>query len=113
MNIYKKILRNAVLVLVAVMLLTIPNMPVYSSVGAYQSNSLALAANKNYNLTTAANGKVVWPAILAVAAGVGLAAFFVIGVMDGWNSIHPSPKLLASLDFDKNYDEHDFSKFDN
>jgi len=87
-------------------------MPVYSAVGSYQSNSMALVANNDYNATAMASDKVIWPAVLAVAAGVGLAVVGAIGFIDGWNSIH-AELTLASLDFENNYDKYDFSKFDN
>jgi hypothetical protein len=112
MNKIKKTSRNGVLILVTVMLLTIPNMPVYSAVGSYQSNSMALVANKDYNATAMASDKAIWPAVLAVAAGVGLAVVGAVGFIDGWNSIH-AELSLASLDFENNYDKYDFSKFDN
>jgi hypothetical protein len=108
----KKTSRNGVLVLIAVMILTIPNMPVYSAVGSYQSNSMALAANKNYNATAMASDKVIWPALLLVAAGLGLAVVGAVGVIDGWNSIHAKLRKTSS-DFEKNYDKYDFSRFDN
>jgi hypothetical protein len=110
MNKLKKTSRNGVLVLIAVMLLTIPSMPVYSAVGSYQSNSMALAANKDYNATAMASDKVIWPAVLAVAAGVGLAVVFAVGVVDGWNSHHPKPPASK---FKNDYNKYDFSKFDN
>lgn len=113
MNKIKKTSRNGVLLLVAVMLLTIPNMPVYSAVGSYQSNSIALVANNDYNATAMASDKAaVWPAALAVVAGAGLAVVGAVGFLDGWNSIH-AELSLASLDFENNYDKYDFSKFDN
>ncbi|MDO4230413.1 MAG: hypothetical protein Q4C98_11415 [Capnocytophaga sp.] len=101
--------RIGVFVLVAIMLLTIPNMSVYPAVGSYQANSMALVATQDYGITTAANDKIALPGI---AAGVALAIVAAVGFIDGWNSIHAEVRM-AFLDFEKNYNKHDFSKFDN
>ena len=41
------------------MLLAIPNLPVYSSIGSYQTSSSAITANKNYMSFAAANGTTI------------------------------------------------------
>ena len=41
-------LKKGTLILAIIMLLAIPNLPVYSSIGSYQTSSSAITANKNY-----------------------------------------------------------------
>jgi hypothetical protein len=90
--------------------------------GAYTNNSDATTANELYypeqvNLETY-NG--CYPAIVyvaeaaAVAGGVILAAFFVTGVIDGWNSVHPEPiDEIGKRILIAEHNAQDFSKFDN
>ena len=104
--------KKGMLILVAIMLLTIPNLKVYSSVGNYNTSSMALNANSNYKHSLSTSEKAVWPAILAVAAGIGLAVIGGVGFVDGWNSIG-SQMTLASIDFENKYANNEFSKFDN
>ena len=47
----KHINKKRVLILVAVMLLSIPNMPIYSAVGSYSTNSPNLVGNSNEKFT--------------------------------------------------------------
>lgn len=110
MNTFKKNSRKGVLLLVLTMLLTIPNLQVYSAVGSYNTSTLALSANQDYPISSGAKGKGAIPAILGVLAGVGLFVVGSVGFYDGWSS-HHSDKTLA-INFEENYDSNDFSKFD-
>jgi hypothetical protein len=111
---FRGTLPKAVLVMVAIMVIGIPNMKVYSSVGSYNSSSLALTANDTYAQKSSPNELAsrdgAFPAILAVAAGVGLAVVFAVGVIDGWNSVSAQ---IAYNELSVTHDANDFSKFDN
>ena len=64
--------QKGVIILVATMLLTIPNLRVYSSVGSYQLSSQAVNANNYYNIHTGKKGFRNIPALLAVALTGGI-----------------------------------------
>ena len=89
----------------------LPNITIYSSVGNYSRSSSATVANVRYSQTALAsnNEKACWPAVLAVAAGVGLVVVAAVGVIDGWNSIH---QQLNQYSMAPNYNSNDFSKYD-
>ncbi len=89
----------------------LPNITIYSSVGNYSKNSSATGANAVYSQTALSsnNEKACWPAVLAVAAGVGLVVVAAVGVIDGWNSIHQQLNAYAVA---SNYNSNDFSKYD-
>ncbi len=93
-----------------VLIMLLPNISVYSSVGNYSANSSAIGANATYSQSILISNyeKACWPAVVAVAAGVGLAVVFVVGVIDGWNSVHPK----AEYSIASNYNSNDFSKYD-
>lgn len=110
MNRFRKNLPKMLMLAVAFMLAIIPNLNVYA-VGSYQSTSMAITANSSYAPQTQAASDAALPAILAVAAGVGLAVVFAVGVIDGWNSV--SAQELAINDLPTSYDPYDFSEFDN
>jgi hypothetical protein len=99
------------MIVVAVMICIIPNMKVYSAVGSYEAQSMALEATTVYSPTEAAASESLWPAVLAAAAGVGLAIVFAVGVIDGWNSIDAQVEYLHALEQIQN--PNDFSQFDN
>jgi hypothetical protein len=103
---YRGTLPKAIIVIVAIMVIGIPNMKVYSSVGSYNSSSMALTANKSYRPTELASRDAALPAVLAA---VGLAVVFAVGVIDGWNSV----SAIAYSELSVTHDANDFSKFDN
>lgn len=106
----KKFFQKGILMVVLAMVLTIPNLKLYAY-GQYQQHSAALEAHSNQEMAVAQQ-EAFWPAVLAVAAGVGLAVVFAVGVVDGWNSIHAESVALATV-VESNYDSDDFSKYDN
>lgn len=110
MNRFRKNLPKLMMLVVACMLAVIPNLNVYA-LGTYQSTSMALTANNAYAPQVEAAADAALPAILAVAAGVGLAVVFAVGVIDGWNSV--SAQELAINDIPTSYNPYDFSTFDN
>jgi hypothetical protein len=105
--------KKGVLILVAVMLLTIPNMPVYSAVGSYSTNSPSLVANSNNNLTGASLDKVAWWVAAAEAIALAYGAGYVLGTLahPAYDALDGHPKELAMAPAD--YNSTDFSKFDN
>jgi hypothetical protein len=110
MNRFRKNLPKLLMLVVACMLAVIPNLNVYA-LGSYQSSSMAITANNSYTAQAKVVDDAALPAILAVAAGVGLAVVFAVGVIDGWNSV--SAQELAINDLPTSYDPYDFSEFDN
>jgi hypothetical protein len=99
-----KITQKGFLVIITIMIMTIPNFRVYSSVGTYSSSSISLNANNEYGNTILAKPPKVWLPMLAAA---GLGVVFAVGVIDGWNSIG---NIMAP---EPDYNKNDFSKFDN
>jgi hypothetical protein len=105
----KHINKKRVLILVAVMLLSIPNMPIYSAVGSYSTNSPNLVGNSNEKFTGVDKKKAAWWQAIATSyiAGraIGTIAHHVYHLLDG----HPKELAIVSVD----YSPSDFSKFDN
>ncbi len=58
--------KKGVLILVAVMLLTIPNISVYSAVGSYSMNSPNLVANSNEQFTGIDTEKAACPIVIQI-----------------------------------------------
>lgn len=102
-----KFTQKGFLAIICAMILTIPNMKAYSSVGNYSINTSALEANNQYGNSNLARPPKAW---LPVIAAVGLAVVFVAGVVDGWNSVSG---IVSNSGNEPNYDKNDFSKFDN
>ena len=106
--------QKGVIVFVALMILTIPNLHIHSFIGSYQTSSSAITANNTYKYflpkseptvliieQVALMGAVVVLIGLAVIGGTVAAA--VLGVQKG----------SIAKNIDANYAKHDFSKFDN
>ena len=106
--------QKGILALVVIMFITIPKMHVYSLIGSYETSSLAIEGNNNYELSSSISEKPVAPAQVlfvlglygAIMAGLGAIA----GLALGYGSYGDSIPLIT---FDKNYDQYDFSQFDN
>lgn len=103
----KNLTQKGFLTIICIMILTIPNMKAYSSVGSYSLSSSALNANSQYGNSNLAKPPSVWVPVLAAFA---LAVVFAAGVADGWNSVSG---IVANSGNEPNYDKNDFSKFDN
>ena len=118
-------LKKGTLILAIIMLLAIPNLPVYSSIGSYQTSSSAITANKNYMSFAAANGTTIdMIADLLTNPSVSLRLALPVEVVeqmllnyDMWiaelqtNRAHGLPS--ASKPISKPYAKYDFSGFDN
>ena len=116
-------LKKGVLVIVVFMLLTIPNMNVYSFIGRYQNSSPAITANNNYKVSVSYGvEKPVFVNVLVVALGalIGVAAVNQL-LIAGSLAVFVSAAVTNSIfsdstihnHFDENYAPYDFSQFDN
>ena len=117
MNQLNNYFKNGALILVVVMLITIPNMHVYSSIGSYQIvSSAAIVANKvhqpfpvsDYANITDLGGIF---AISSEAVEYGIAH----GLLSDPSSYDPSSYGYYTTrgSISKNYAKYDFSGFDN
>ena len=116
-------LKKGVLVIVVFMLLTIPNMNVYSFIGRYQNSSPAITANNNYKVSYGVEkpvfagiivgGVVALVSLLAIDAAVSVASLILVSTSAaGADSIFANPTSMHNH-FDENYAPYDFSQFDN
>ena len=111
--------QKGIIVLVIAMLLTIPNIRVYSAIGSYQTSSPAITANNKKHPNT--EGMMIGLDAIAFAigiicvasavgflvAGLGIEEFVHISVSVGGKATE-RPDLVI-----KNYHKYDFSQFDN
>lgn len=102
-----KFTQKSFFVIVCTMILIIPNTRAYSTVGAFSISTSALEANNQYGNTNLAKPPSTWLPVLAAA---GLAIVFAAGVVDGWNSVSG---IVANSGNEPNYNNNDFSRFDN
>ena len=101
---FKNCIQKGAIALVATMLLVIPNMSVYSSVGSYQGLSqAAVRANESHKQANPI-ANVAWITSF-ICFGPGLVAAYLVNksLMGG---------ITNSLS-DQNYEKNDFSQFDN
>ena len=106
--------KNGALILVVVMLITIPNLNVYSSIGSYQIVSSAITANKKHMLLEAKdNHNSVLEDIASLSGIAALPCEVMALVMEdharAWNRGVYYPKKHNT----KPYAKYDFSGFDN
>ena len=116
MNHLNNYFQKGTIIFVIVMLITIPNLHVCSSIGSYQTSSPAIMANKHFqsdhlphefslSLGMAAALVAVAAVVVAIISSGVLAASVVVTS----NKAQP-PQLNY---FDKAYAKYDFSGFDN
>ena len=116
-------LKKGVLVIVVFMLLTIPNMNVYSFIGSYQNSSPAITANNNYKVSYGVEKPVFITAAVAIGVGalvsflvfnslVSIASLALLSSAAATDSIFANSILTYNY-FDENYAPYDFSQFDN
>ena len=112
MNQLNNYLKNGALILVVAMLITIPNMHVYSSIGSYQIVSSAIAANRvhqSFVISNYANTEDFANVILAISGEVYEYAI-AHGLLSDPSSYgyYPTCKTIS-----KPYAKYNFSGFDN
>ena len=113
MNHFKNHLKKGTVTFVIVMLLTIPNMQVYSFVGSYKISSMAITANDGYEKSLSVEKPT---SLLGIAAGGVMVGLFVVAIVVGSVLVMTVGKGTSSLTSkydEKDYQRHDFSKFDN
>ena len=102
--------QKGIVVLVATMLLTIPNMKVYSSIGSYQTSSKAITVNNSYH-DHSLNPLKDRPFFLLSICGSSLIDVALVGYFVAALVVN-----LGSVDTrfpNENYAKYDFSQFDN
>ena len=122
--------QKGIIVLVVAMLLTIPNMRVYSAVGSYQTLSPAITANTDYkfphsiekpNAALFAGNVALVSSVLGMtgAAAIAMALVgdeaFLTGIAALFSFRHNDvfTKKMSIVNNGENYTKYDFSKFDN
>ena len=106
--------QKGTVIFIAILLLTIPNISVYSAIGDYQTSSMAITANnKHTKHKTGDHFSLTGLAVLGVMVGV-LAIVSGAGLAYGFTSNHPLiTRPGIDQEFDKRYVKYDFSQFDN
>lgn len=96
------------------MLILVPTINAFAYIGDYSegTNATKIVVNNSFSNNEEAN---LAAAALGVAVGVAAGVAFVVGVTDGWASIHPKPdkERTISRQFEFQENAYDFSKFDN
>ena len=114
-------IKKGVLVIVVFMLLTIPNMNVYSFIGSYQNSSPAITANNNYKVSYGVE-KPMFATLVALGIGALIALSAAnLAIASGSLAVFVSAAVTNSIfsdstihnHFDENYAPYDFSQFDN
>lgn len=105
-------LQKGVMLVVLLMLTVIPNLKVYSSVGGYSSQSLALKANGEYHVQTQTAEQTAWLKAAVELAVLAYGAGFIVGTLAHhvYNMLGEQ-QAIAMVAVD--YNATDFSKFDN
>ena len=121
-------LKKGALILVVVMLLVIPSLHVYSSIGSHQIVSSAITANKNHQILNIAdhwfkNNKLLSEADCSYLLAIGLIQDETMRQAAIWSAVNllgcvlkaqeTQGHSLASKYVAKNYTKYDFSGFDN
>ena len=122
--------QKGIIVLVVAMLLTIPNMRVYSAVGSYQTLSPAITANTDYkfshsiekpNAALFAGNVALFSSVLGISGAVAIAMALsgdeavLMGIVGLFSFCHNDlfTKEMSIVNNGENYTKYDFSKFDN
>ena len=107
--------QKGAIVFVIVMLITIPNLHVFSSIHSYQTSSPAIMANKHYQSD---HSRQMDSFILCMGSFIGLGVIFAAPIIAGLavaSKAHFSqPNHFFDEDeVDEVYAKYDFSEFDN
>ena len=117
MNQLSSYLKRGVLILVASMLIIIPNLDVCSSIGNYQAVSSAIKANDRYAHHNSSNDRLLWFPAAVIGGVIGIVGVVVsVVVVTAAVEYHQmgSKTIPSSLNrFRVHYAKHDFSQFDN
>ena len=113
-------LKKGTLILIAVMLLAIPNIHSYSFIGSYQNTSKAITANKKYLCLANDNRKIVFDVVSEVVAW---AMPVTLDDICYYYNGHPTSSYPTSQErqgdskqhnpIAEQYSKYDFSGFDN
>ena len=111
-------LQKGVVVLIAAMLLTIPNIRVYSAIGSYETSSIAIAANHNNSRqhSQKRNDKRCVSEFMLGMAGFSIcliAGVVGIAILSHQTKYNEFKTSMFRNYFDGNYEKYDFSQFDN
>jgi hypothetical protein len=100
--------------LFSIIILTVLFMNFASSVsliGDFSRKSVAISTHEH--ISQSQMQEAAFPGVIVgVAAGIILAAAFVVGVVDGWNAGKNGQTMMHDGDADLKYHKMDFSKFD-
>lgn len=109
----KSFLKKGILFVVTIMLLTIPNLPVYSAVGSYSTSSPGLTINSEESANDTLAKKVGWWVVAAEMISLAYGAGYVLGTLahHAYHGMDGHPKDLALVTLE--YNSSDFSQFDN
>ena len=116
-NQLKNHFQKGIIILVATLLLAIPNTRIHSFVGSYQTSSIALTANDRYKKSLLEE-KNISALVVGLELGLGaiIAVSFVALVAIGVVAESSDSIFSESVPYkiiDGNYKKYDFSKFDN
>ena len=103
--------QKGAIVFVIIMLITIPNLHVFSSIHSYQTSSPAITANKYYQSDHSRQTFALGGIGLMFLFFVGFAGLVTGGVLGANKVRHQQLHQLNS--FDEVYAKYDFSEFDN
>ena len=107
----KNYFQKVAVILVVSMLLAVPNLRVYSSVGSYQHYSMAITVSNNNECFSAVKGRTTWGTIVAVYIGI-VAVVSVAGAVAAAVTVH-GKSYSSYKNVNSNYAKYDFSEFDN
>ena len=121
---FKNYIQKGTIAIVAIMLLTIPNMHVYSFIGSYQESSQATTVNDYYDVQHNDNERFFVPTSIVIGAVALLVAGAIVTYATSLGACVPALVVLAggcppqgdtilSKIVLENYSKYDFSEFDN
>ena len=117
-NQLKNHFQKGIIILVATLLLAIPNTRIHSFIGSYQTSSIALTANDGYEKSLLEEKNI---SALGLGLGLGLGAIIAVGfvalvvigvISESTDSIFPE-SIPSKIVDQMGYKKYDFSKFDN
>ena len=112
MNHFKNHFQNLCITLVVIMIMVIPNLHVYSSMGNYQLSSQAIIANNDYKKCPKPIEK---PSVLIGGVGVGVSIGTIMVFATALALANLAGVSLSNVFLKNNqdYTMYDFSQFDN